>query len=220
MTLWSQRQPTALRALWLTNASTLTLDRGSFAIVENGSFGGEGLLDPIHPGEKRLLSYAADQAVRVTAVRLQQQLAASTASRSAKASSAKPPPTSTERTYDVRNAAPDPRTVILEHPLRKGWELTSETEARRNHPHRRPLSHPRPTRPDRAPPSRRAPHKLRLLPPQSTAPRTSSSLLLRDAKANPADPGRPPARLRRPPRRPSPRRPDPRPRSRDRLHHR
>ena len=66
VTLWSAQEPVALRALWITNASDLTLDRGSFAIVENGSFGGEGLLDPIHPGEKRLLSYAADQAVRVT----------------------------------------------------------------------------------------------------------------------------------------------------------
>ncbi len=65
VTLWSASHPTALRALWITNSSTLTLDRGSFSIVENGSFGGEGLLDPIHPGEKRLLSYAADQAVHV-----------------------------------------------------------------------------------------------------------------------------------------------------------
>src|ERR1035438_2652882 len=66
VTLWSTRQPTPLRALWITNTSNLTLDRGSFSIVEDGNFGGEGLLDPIHPAEKRLLSYAVDQAVRVT----------------------------------------------------------------------------------------------------------------------------------------------------------
>jgi hypothetical protein len=67
VTLWSApQQPTPLRALWITNTSNLTLDRGSFSIVEDGNFGGEGLLDPIHPAEKRLLSYAVDQAVRVT----------------------------------------------------------------------------------------------------------------------------------------------------------
>ncbi len=47
VTLWSPRQPTPLRALWITNTSNLTLDRGSFSIVEDGNFGGEGLLDPI-----------------------------------------------------------------------------------------------------------------------------------------------------------------------------
>ena len=127
VTLWSQQQPVALRALWLTNSSTLTLDRGSFAIVENGNFGGEGLLDPIHPGEKRLLSYAADQAVRVT------ESAFSNNHRVNRLQISKGVLTETstdvaERTYDVRNAAPDPRTVILEHPLRQGWELTSEVK--------------------------------------------------------------------------------------------
>ncbi len=127
VTLWSPQQPVALRALWLTNASTLTLDRGSFAIVENGNFGGEGLLDPIHPGEKRLLSYAADQAVRVT------ESAFSNNRRVNRLQISKGVLTETstdvaELTYDVRNAAPDPRTVILEHPLRQGWELTSETK--------------------------------------------------------------------------------------------
>jgi hypothetical protein len=65
VTLWSQSENKALRALWLENKSKLTLDSGSFSIFESGEFAGEGLLDPIHSGEKRLLSYAADQAVRV-----------------------------------------------------------------------------------------------------------------------------------------------------------
>jgi hypothetical protein len=65
VTLWSEREPTPLRAVWLDNNSKLTLDSGSFSIFESGEFAGEGLLDPIHPGEKRLLSYATDQAVRV-----------------------------------------------------------------------------------------------------------------------------------------------------------
>ncbi len=93
VTLWSPQQPTALRALWITNSSTLTLDRGSFSIVENGNFGGEGLLDPIHPNERRLLSYAADQAVRVTIANASNTRRA-THLNIAKASSPKPPPTS------------------------------------------------------------------------------------------------------------------------------
>jgi hypothetical protein len=65
VTLWSENGRSPLRAVWLENTSKLTLDAGSFSIFESGEFAGEGLLDPIHPGEKRLLSYAADQAVRV-----------------------------------------------------------------------------------------------------------------------------------------------------------
>jgi hypothetical protein len=65
VTLWSEKDPHPLRAVWLNNTSKLTLDTGSFSIFESGEFAGEGLLDPIHPGERRLLSYAADQAIRV-----------------------------------------------------------------------------------------------------------------------------------------------------------
>jgi hypothetical protein len=65
VTLWSQTETTPFRAIWLENTSKLTFDRGSFSIFESGVFAGQGLLDPIHPGEKRLLSYAADQAIHV-----------------------------------------------------------------------------------------------------------------------------------------------------------
>ena len=61
---YSISQP--LRALWITNTTNLTLDRGSFTIVEDGNFGGEGLLDAIHPAEKRLLSYQAGSPWRDT----------------------------------------------------------------------------------------------------------------------------------------------------------
>lgn len=65
VTLWSADEANPLRAVWLDNKSKLTLDSGSFSIFESGEFAGEGLLDPIHPGERRLLSYAVDQAVKV-----------------------------------------------------------------------------------------------------------------------------------------------------------
>jgi hypothetical protein len=125
VTLWSPLEPVALRALWITNDSNLTLDRGSFSIVENGLFGGEGLLDPVHPGEKRLLSYAADQAVRVT---VDHQNNTHTVQR---LSIAKGVLTETwtdvaEVEYLVHNASPDPRLVIVEQPIRKGWTLDSD----------------------------------------------------------------------------------------------
>jgi hypothetical protein len=125
VTLWSQQQPIALRALWIKNTSNLTLDRGSFSIVENGNFGGEGLLDPIHPNERRLLSYAADQAVRVTTEsnRDTNRVISVTA---AKGVLVMHRSEVAEITYVVRNAATDNRTVILEHPVRNGFHLDSD----------------------------------------------------------------------------------------------
>jgi hypothetical protein len=117
-----------LRALWITNSSGLTLDRGSFTIVEDGNFGGEGLLDPIHPGEKRLLSYAADQAVQVsTESNLNSQhIDQITASKGVlKLHHADV----REITYLIHNAAADARTVVLEQPIFPGYKLDSDPAA-------------------------------------------------------------------------------------------
>lgn len=117
-----------LRALWLTNTSNLTLDRGSFTIVENGAFGGEGLLEPIHPGEKRLLSYAADQAVHVSTEgdTTTQHIAEITASDGVlKLHHADV----RAITYRITNAAGDARTVVLEHPIFAGYTLDSTPAA-------------------------------------------------------------------------------------------
>jgi hypothetical protein len=122
VTLWSPQEPTPLRALWIANTSNLTLDRGSFTIIENGSFGGEGLLDAIHPAEKRLLSYAVDQAVRVTT---EDAMSANrvTSITAAKGVLVMHSMETAEITYVVRNAAPEARMVVLEHPLRAGYVL-------------------------------------------------------------------------------------------------
>ncbi len=125
VTLWSAQQPVALRAVWITNSSNLTLDRGSFSIVENGSFGGEGLLDPIHPGERRLLSYAADQAVRVT-TDYSHNTRTVTHLKIAKGVLTETSTDIAEVEYLVHNAAPDPRLVIVEQPIRHGWTLDSD----------------------------------------------------------------------------------------------
>jgi hypothetical protein len=61
-----------LRALWVKNTSPLTFDGGSFSVLENEVFAGEGLTDSIKPGERRLLSYATDLGLLVEAQRTSQ----------------------------------------------------------------------------------------------------------------------------------------------------
>jgi len=130
VTLFSANDRTALRALWIKNTSNLTLDRGSFSILESGNFSGQGLLEPIHPGERRLLSYATDTAVRVTREspagaranrsRRVQQITVSNGILTEKAGEVE------EVEYQVHNAASESRAVIVEAPRLPGWDLDSE----------------------------------------------------------------------------------------------
>lgn len=122
VSLWSRSAPRPLRALWLTNSSELTLDRGSFSVVENGAFAGEGLFDPVHPGERRLVSYAVDQAVRVTpGVPLDAQHISSVSV--SKGVLRAETTEVAEASYTISDAAPESRTVIVEEPRREGWTL-------------------------------------------------------------------------------------------------
>jgi hypothetical protein len=129
VTLWSQRERAPLRAIWIENNSKLTLDAGSFSIFENGEFAGEGLLDPIHPGEKRLLSYAADQAVRVRiADRDSQRTLSHIEIR--KGVIIETHMDIASQTYVAVNSADEPREVLLEHPRRtNGWSLEDGIKA-------------------------------------------------------------------------------------------
>ncbi len=114
-----------LRALWLRNTSGLTLDGGTFNILEQDSFAGEGIMDILHPGERRLLSYAADTALRVTSKDGEESKTSKrviivkgvmTVTREERS----------ERVYTVHNADTTPRQVILEHPIREHWKLAAD----------------------------------------------------------------------------------------------
>jgi hypothetical protein len=118
----SDHSPSALRALWIHNTSGLTLDSGTFNILEKDTFAGEGILDPIHPGERRLLSYAADTAVRVVSedesserpiTRVRIIKGTMTTTREERES----------RVYRIRNADATPREVVIEHPAKEDWKL-------------------------------------------------------------------------------------------------
>jgi hypothetical protein len=123
VTLWSERSRAPLRAVWLENTSKLTLDSGSFSIFENGEFAGEGLLDPIHPGEKRLVSYAADQAVRVQ-VALRENTRALQHLRILKGVVIETHTGVASVTYSATNSGDSDRVLLMEHPRNtNGWTL-------------------------------------------------------------------------------------------------
>jgi hypothetical protein len=129
VSVWNESAglPRPQRALWLTNSSGLTLDGGSFSVLEDETFAGEGIFDPIRPAEKRLISYATDLALNVRskqgseAQRVSQVLVSHgmmTHMSEMRES----------KTYTFRNEDSSPRTVIVEHPVRTGYTLRSEAQ--------------------------------------------------------------------------------------------
>jgi archaellum component FlaC len=125
VSVWNPSQSSVLRALWLDNTSALTLDGGSFNVLEGDAFAGEGLMDPIKPGEKRLLSYAADLGLLVDAKQKAENqrvtkvvIAHGTMWQSTQERA--------ENTYTIRNRDTLPRTIVIEHPVRPGWKLTDD----------------------------------------------------------------------------------------------
>ena len=123
VTLWTANanQP-ALRALWIKNASGLTLDSGTFNIVDSGTFAGEGLIETVHPNERRLLSYAADTAVRVTPQYESKDLPVSRI-QILKGVMFMSREHHDKVKYMIRNSDTAARQIVIEHPVRTGWKL-------------------------------------------------------------------------------------------------
>jgi len=129
VSLWNESagRPQPLEAIWLTNSSGLTLDGGSFTVLEDEAFAGEGLVDPIKPGEKRLLSYAADLGVRVDA---KNDVVSKPTKRVyiARGVLVEVSGIREQKTYTIRNEDTHPRTVVIEHPRRPEYKLVGDLE--------------------------------------------------------------------------------------------
>jgi len=124
VSLWSGTTGSGrpLRGLWLKNTSALTLDGGSFSVLENEVFAGEGLTDPIKPGERRLLSYATDLGLLVDAQHNSQPQHV-TLAKISKGTLTQVSRLQERTLYTVRNQDSTPRTLVIEHPARAEWSL-------------------------------------------------------------------------------------------------
>ena len=129
VSVWNDRaNPARLqRALWLNNTTGVTLDGGSFNVLEQDTFAGEGIFDNIRPNERRLVSYAVDlglnassrgsvEGQRVTRVRVNKGVLIQESE------------LRETKTYTFRNEDTTPRTVIVEHPVRNGYSLRGDAK--------------------------------------------------------------------------------------------
>jgi hypothetical protein len=127
VTIFSGDQKQLLRAVWLHNTSTLTLDGGTFNVLDGSTFAGEGIMTSIKPGERRLLSYALDQGVIIDA-NSETETKAVTRVLIRHGSMVQTREERSTRTYAIRNENTDDRDVVIEHPTQNGWKLTSSVK--------------------------------------------------------------------------------------------
>jgi hypothetical protein len=113
------------RALWLSNSSGSTLDGGSFSVIEEETFAGEGVFESIRPEEKRLVSYASDLGLHVSSRQDSdpQRVTRVVVSRGVLKHHSE---ILEKKTYTFRNENSEARTVIVEHPVRQGYEVRGE----------------------------------------------------------------------------------------------
>ncbi len=124
VSLWNANSgnPRPWRALWLTNSSALTLDGGTFNVLEDETFAGEGLIEPLKAGEKRILSYALDLGVQVSTARDSERQAVRRVI-VLKGTMISYSSEREKKMYIIRNDDASPRTVIIEHAMRPEWKL-------------------------------------------------------------------------------------------------
>lgn len=114
-----------MSAAELTNSTGKTLDGGPIAVFDQDSYTGEALMSTLKANEKRLISYALDLGTKIAeeekhvgqSVKEIHVRNGVLVTRSAER---------TQREYKIRNTDAKAKTLIIEHPLRSGYELINQ----------------------------------------------------------------------------------------------
>lgn len=121
--IYSDRsQANPRHAAEISNSTGKTLDGGPVTVYHSSGYSGEAMMDVLKSGEKRLISYSVDQAVRITTnFESGQEIVRSfRASRGVLSTR-----TAIQRTtvYTVSNADAKEKTLLIEHAAAPGWKL-------------------------------------------------------------------------------------------------
>lgn len=108
----------------LTNSTSASLPAGILTVYDtNNHYVGDAQLGGVPPGETRVATFAEDRKVSISSSReaddhINQVSVVDGVLRARRL-------TRDETTYTVQGASDAPRTIIIEHPKRSGWKLTS-----------------------------------------------------------------------------------------------
>ncbi|HSO73536.1 MAG TPA: hypothetical protein VLU47_01765 [Blastocatellia bacterium] len=122
----SVRRDRPMGGMRLKNTSALTLEGGSLTVIDGDAYAGEALLDRLKPGEERFISFALDLGTLVTARSNADREPASQVRVINGVFEAHYYQTD-KKTYTITNQTDKPRTLYIEHPIRTGWTLSSDS---------------------------------------------------------------------------------------------
>jgi len=117
-----------MNGISLNNTSKLHLMGGPITVFDGSAYGGDALIEDIPPGDQRLLTYAMDLAVEVEP-RVDSPGDKLLAAKIVNGVMTLTWKNRMETTYLVKNNATEKRALLIEHPVKPGWDLIEPKQA-------------------------------------------------------------------------------------------
>ena len=121
------RRDRPMGGMLLKNTSSLTLEDGALTVIDGDAYAGEALLERLKPAEQRLISFALDLGTLVN-VRVKEDRAPTFLVRVVNGVFQAHYYQTNQKTYVLTNQTDKPRVVYIEHPVRDGWLLSTDTQ--------------------------------------------------------------------------------------------
>lgn len=121
------RRDRPMGGMLLKNTSPLTLEDGALTVIDGDAYAGEALMERLKPAEERLISFALDLGTLVN-VRVKEDRAPTFLVRAINGVFQAHYYQTNQKTYVFTNQTDKPRVVYVEHPLRDGWTLSTDTQ--------------------------------------------------------------------------------------------
>jgi len=115
-------------SLWLKNTSGLTLEGGPVTVYEDEVYAGEAVLKTLKPDEKTFVSYAVDLGVGVSISKDSERKKVHHVSIKHGTLYAYYKEIDIKK-YVLNNKSKDKKKIVIEHPIRSGWQLLEPKEA-------------------------------------------------------------------------------------------
>ncbi len=122
------RKDRPMTGIRLKNTSPLTLEGGSLTVLDGDAYAGEALMERLKAGEQRFISFGLDLSTLVT-TKFKNERRPVFMVRALKGIFEAHYYRTEKKTYTLINQTDKKRTVYIEHPLRDGWTLASDTQA-------------------------------------------------------------------------------------------
>ncbi|MCA1643680.1 MAG: hypothetical protein LC785_17455 [Acidobacteria bacterium] len=116
------RRDRPLSGMLLKNTSGLTLEDGALTVIDGNAYAGEALMERLKPEEQRLVSFALDLGTLAN-VRHDETKAPAFIARIKGGVFQLHYYQEEKKVYTLSNQTDKPRTVYVEHPVRREWEL-------------------------------------------------------------------------------------------------